>query len=83
MKIETKFDIEQKVFFVYKGDICHGKINSIAIKKHSIVYYIRYFDKDIFRYQEELFASAEEAAQYWLHKQKAELVKQGINNEIF
>ena len=70
MKIETKFDIEQKVFFIYRGDICHGKIKGIAIKKYGIIYYIRYFDKDIFRNQEELFASAEEAAKYWLHKQE-------------
>ena len=82
MKIETKFDIGQEVFFIYKVDICHGKINSISVTKHGVIYYIKYFDGDIFRNQEELFATPEEAAQYWLHKQKVELFKQGINSKL-
>jgi len=82
MKIETKFDIGQKVFFIYKGNIGHGKVDSIAIKKYGIVYYIKYFDEDIFRNQKEIFASPTEAAQHWIHKQEIELFKQGINSKL-
>ena len=74
MKIKTKFNIEQKVFFIYEGNILNGKIESIFITKYGIIYYIKYKSK-VYRSQKEIFTSFEEAIQYWLHKQKIKLYK--------
>lgn len=76
MKIETKFDIGQEVFFVDESDldgkiiwdIETGNIESISIDKDAIWFYVRYKSGLTYwhkaeDYNKRVFATREEAEQ--------------------
>ena len=67
MKIETKFDLSQKVYYINgsKNKICEGFIYNIRFdSSNGITYFIPMLQRDAFRISEdELFASKSEAEQ--------------------
>lgn len=67
MKIETKFDIRQKMYVIYNCRICETKIAYIQVFKinNTLIIHYRYFlngSDELYASQEDaLFATREEA----------------------
>ena len=73
MKIETKFEVGQKVFIIASGNIQEKRIVDISIKIRNTTS-ITYETEGFFREESSLFATKEDAVVAWLSQQNIDMV---------
>ena len=80
MKIETKFEVGQKVFIISMGNIQEKVINKISIESyvnitHRLKTYIRYImEGGLNREESEVFETKEDAVVGWLSQQNIDML---------
>ena len=80
MKIETKFEVGQKVFIISMGNIQEKVINKISIESyvnitHRLKTYIRYImEGGLNTGESEVFATKEDAVVEWLSQQNIDIL---------
>ena len=73
MKIETKFEVGQKVFIIASGNIQEKRIVDISIKIRNTIS-ITYETEGFFREESSLFVTKEDAVVAWLSQQNIDMV---------
>ena len=73
MKIETKFEVGQKVFIIASGNIQEKRIVSISIKIANMTY-INYEVAGFDREESALFETKEDAVVVWLSQQNIDML---------
>lgn len=80
MKIETRFEVGQKVFTIFMGNIQEKVINKISIESyvnitHRLNTYIRYImEGGLNKEESEVFATKEDAVVEWLSQQNIDML---------
>jgi len=72
MTVNTKYNINDTVYFMQNDEIYCGKVNNILINNNKIIYSINHhpISRDIEKIEEDLYLSPESCANSLLYKYK-------------